>query len=163
MGYYGVFLGLQYQNDVAMTRQLDADQYDEGQAVTFKIPLTVAYVNDDVDFKRVAGKFEHKGEFYRLVKQKYSNDTLTVVCVRDTQDKRIHQELTKYVKSFSDAPAEKSHNSKLSVSFIKEYIAADFRIEAVSSGWQKVINNNTASANLASSFTSSIIHPPERA
>jgi hypothetical protein len=163
MGYYGVFLGLQYQNDVAMTRQLDSDQYDESQAVTFRIPLSVAYVGDDQDFKRVTGKFEHNGEFFRLVKQKYANDTLTIVCVRDAKDKRIQQELSKYVKTFSDTPAEQGQNSKLSVSFIKDYIAGNFSIQAITVGWQMDVINNSVDANFIPTFTASILHPPERA
>lgn len=162
MGYYGVFVGLQYQNDVAMTRQLDSNQYDESQAVTFTIPLSVAYVNDDADFKRVDGKFEHNGGFYRLVKQKYANDTLIIICVRDSQDTRIQQELSKYVKTFSDAPVEKNQNSKTSASFIKDYIAGNFSIQTVTAGWQADMMNIAVSTNLIPSFTSSIIHPPER-
>lgn len=163
MGYYGVFVGLQYQNDMVMTRQLDSDQYDESRVVTLKIPITVAYVGDDHDFKRVTGKFEYDGEYYRLIKQKYAHDTLTIVCFRDIRDKRIQQGLSKYVKTFSDTPGEQNQNYKLSVSFIKDYIAANFSIQTITAGWEKALVSNTANGNLTPTFIPSITHPPERA
>ncbi|MGC1242913.1 MAG: hypothetical protein WA874_15090 [Chryseosolibacter sp.] len=41
MGYYGIFPGLQYQNDVAMKKRLDSDRYNESHTNTISIPLSV--------------------------------------------------------------------------------------------------------------------------
>ncbi|HMJ68621.1 MAG TPA: hypothetical protein VK508_06990 [Cyclobacteriaceae bacterium] len=163
LGYYGVFLGLQYQNSLAMTRQLDADRYDELQTVTIQVPLSVPYMYNDADFKRAEGTFEYNGESYRLVKQKYSNDTLTMICVRDTENERIQDALSDYVMSFTDNAGDEHQGSTLTVSFIKDYLPQAFSILTSSPGWQAEVVNSDIAGNLIPTFTASVIHPPERA
>lgn len=163
MGYYGVFLGMQYRNDVAMTKVLDADQYDDSQSFTIKIPVAVPYMTDNVDFQRVDGKFEHQGEHYRLVKQKYANDTLTIVCVKDPEHKRISQALSNYVKNFSDQSGDQNQNSKVTVNFIKDYLPQAFTLRTLTQGWAVDVIQNGFYMNLIPSFEVSVVHPPERA
>ena len=64
-GYYALFVGLQYRNDLAMTRMFDSGTYEESQTITIKLPLTVPYLSDYKGFERVDGKFWHEGQFYR--------------------------------------------------------------------------------------------------
>lgn len=163
MGYYGVFLGLQYRNDTAMTKMLDADQYNASQTVTIKLPVSIPYMNDNTDFERVDGKFEHQGEHYRLVKQKYANDTLTVVCVKDVENKRIDQALSNYVETFSDKAAHQNETSKVTVNFIKDYLPQVFSLKSISSGWEIDVAQYGFYIHLIPSFIVSVVHPPERA
>lgn len=163
MGYYGVFVGMQYQNDMAMTKVLDSNAYDEAHAVTIKIPVSIPYMTDNADFERVNGKFEHEGNVYRLVKQKYAKDTLTVVCVKDFEDQRINQALTKYVKTFADKASDEQSGSKVSFNFIKDYLTQDFSILAGSEGLVTDVILNSFQRNLIPTFSSSVVHPPERA
>jgi hypothetical protein len=161
LGYYGVFLGLQYQNRVAMTERFDADQYDDSQTITIRIPLSVPYMADDLEFKRVDGAFEHNGQHYRMVKQKYEKDTLIVICVADIENKRISQALSDYVMSFTDN-ADDQNQGETTVSFIKDYLPQSFSIQTTSTGWQMAVVNNAYSDNLVPTFSASVIHPPER-
>lgn len=163
MGYYGVFLGIQYRNDIAMTNVLDADQYDDDQTFTIKIPVSVPYMTNNEDFVRVDGKFEHNGEHYRLVKQKYANDTLVVVCVKDLETKRISEALSNYVKNFSDKAADQNQHSTISVNFIKDYLPQTFSIRTLSPGWEADVVQYGFCIDLIPSFEVSVIHPPERA
>jgi hypothetical protein len=162
MGFYGIFLGMQYRNDQAMVKVLDADQYDDSEAITLKIPLVLPYMTDDADFKRVDGKFQHEGEHYRLVKQKFAKDTLTVVCVLDHENKKISQALSNYVKTFSDEGASKNANSETTVSFIKDFLPQTFGLSTVTSGWQLDVIRYGLDSHLIPTFICSVIHPPER-
>jgi hypothetical protein len=163
LGYYGVFLGLEYQNQVAMIERLDSNRYDESQAITIKISIAVPYMSDNAGFERVDGMFEYNGEFFRLVKQKYAKDTLTVICVRDTENKRIHQALSDYVTNFTDNPAGEHPNSKLTLSFIKDYIPQSFTLKTICPGWQSDVIKAGFCIDLIPTFVPSVIHPPERA
>jgi len=163
LGYYGVFLGLQYQNEAAMIRQFDADQYDESQTITIQVPLSVPYMYNDADFKRAEGTFEYKGEFYRLIKQKYADDVLTVVCLRDSENKRISQALSDYVQTFSDNAGDDNQGVTLTVSFIKEYLPQAITILTSSNGWQRDVIRDNSAGNLIATFSASVVHPPERA
>ncbi|MEO5978683.1 MAG: hypothetical protein ABIS36_16330 [Chryseolinea sp.] len=163
MGYYIVFMGMQHNNDVSVAKRLDLEQYDESQTVLIKLPIAVPYLSDNQEFQRVDGLFEHNGEFYRLVKQKYTQDTLVVVCVKDNENKRIHEALTDYVKTFTDKTSDHQSQGKLSVSFIKDYITQTFEIKSATNGWHTAIVGSNCTKNLTPSFFASIIHPPERA
>ncbi len=161
MGYYAIFLGLQYKHSVAMTSAFDANQYNATDAVTIKIPMILPYMNEDSDFRRVDGAFEYKGEFYRLIKQKYANEMLTVICIKDTEKKRINEAITDYVMTFGDTGDDQG--SQLTISFIKDYIPQTLTIITTSNGWQSDVVESIAVNCLVPTFTSSVIHPPERA
>src|SRR5207302_5128451 len=91
VGFYGIFLGMQLRYAREANKQLDEDQYSASDAMTFKVPLSVPYAADNQEYDRVTGEFEHRGEVYRLVKQKLYHDTLYIVCVKDRESKKINQ------------------------------------------------------------------------
>ena len=161
MGYYGVFLGLQYKNDRDMVAKFDREDYSADETIIIKVPVSIPYAMDNEDFVRVDGKFEHKGEVYRLVKQKLASDTLYVVCIPDPENKRIEEALTSYVKTFTDSHDQHSGATVL-VSFIKDYIPQTFSLQHKAEGWEIEVIKQTPCLELIPSFTASIIHPPER-
>ena len=162
MGYYGLFVGLEYRNDVAMNRRFESNQYSESRTVTIKIPLVVPYFGSSDEFQRVDGKFEHEGHIYRLIKQRYSNDTLTVVCYRDLQDGKLNEAFTDYVKTFRGNSNEDSSNSKLTITLIKDYLPQTFAIVNNCFGWQSDVLLHSTPVTFISSFSPSFVHPPER-
>jgi hypothetical protein len=163
MGYYGVFLGLHLKNDIAMSKALDSDLYDQSNTITLKVAVSIPYMPDQTEFDRVNGQFEHNGELYRMVKQRYAKDTLTVVCVKDTEHKKIDLALADYVKTFTDTASDTTPTSKLSISFIKDYLPIAFKINSATEGWSLPVRHNSYYQNLIPTFSASIIHPPERA
>lgn len=161
MGYYGIFLGLRYQNDIAMSRVIDSDDYDPSQTVTLKIPVTVAYMPDQSDYERVSGQFEYNGVLYRLVKQRYAKDTLTIVCFKDMEHMKIDRVLTDYVKTFTDTTTDGKSSSKITINFLKDYLPITFSIRSAAEGWALPVVYNHDRQHLISAFTTAIIHPPE--
>lgn len=161
-GYYLIFMGWQFRNDISMRQQLDSDVYDPGQTVTIKIPLAVPYMTGNQEFERADGKFECNGEIFRLVKHNYSQDTLTIVCIKDHKEKRIQEALSDFVKTFTDKAPDQQSQTKLILTFLKDYIPQNFNLRTSSDGWQVMVGNSPLSDNLIATFTSSIIHPPER-
>jgi hypothetical protein len=163
LGYYGVFVGLQYQNEVNQIKRFDAALYDESETFTIKVPISVPYAVDQTDFERVDGEFEHQGQVYRMVKQRLSNDTLQIVCIKDQRETSIALALKDYVKSFTDKPAHGKSNGKTTITFIKDYIITSYEIGHGSGGWASMLPLETRTENLIPSFCVSIVHPPERA
>lgn len=162
MGYYGVFLGLQYKNDRDMVQRLDAENYSDSETITIKIPISIPYATDSKGFERVDGKFEHNGEFYRLVKQKLVQDTLYVVCLKDHENKRIDEAMASLVKTFTDKPVDQHSSAKIVISFIKDYIPQVFTVQCLSPGWEIDVVKESSCRFIKSSFYPSIVHPPER-
>lgn len=162
LGYYGLFIGLQYQNDLQMTQNLDNNNYDKSETIAIDIPITIPYAQDHEGFQRINGTFEHKGEFYQLVEQRLSNDTLHVICVMDHQGKRINQALVSFVKSFTDKPVNDNQSALTFSDFIKDYITTSFSISHLSFGWHREVGQSSSLPVFIPSFYASIIHPPER-
>jgi hypothetical protein len=160
MGYYAIFLGLQHSNNIAMTSAFDANQYDESKAITIRVPMSIPSLADDEDFKRVDGTYQYRGEFYRLIKQKYAQEMLTIICIRDTENKRISEAITDYVMSFTDSGNDQ--DVTLTISFIKDYIPQTFAMLTTAIGWQSDVVESIATNSLTPTFTASVIHPPER-
>jgi hypothetical protein len=135
LGVYWLFLGLQHNNKIAPHEQFDSNLYDERYALTLEIPLSVPYAPDQTNFVQVNGEFEHKGEFYRLVKQRLAHDILYIVCFKDPASKQLHQSLTDYVKSFSDKPADAKSAGKIALNFQKDYCLQLFSAIHASPAW----------------------------
>jgi len=143
LGYYGVFMGLQFVNEREMRALFDDDNFLPEEEITIKVPITVPYATDAREFTRVDGEFEHQGETYRMVKQRYISDTLHIVCVKDNTSKEIKQALNDYVKSFTDKPSSEKGSTKTIQNFIKDYIPCFTVLQSEESGWNKVLSYRT--------------------
>ena len=133
----------------------------ESRAVTLKVPISIPYLQDQTEFERQDGTFNYQGEYYRIIKQKYASDTLTIVCFKDNESKAIQSALTDYVKTFTDNAQHDGGHAKISVTFIKAYIAQQFSISQSASGWLSEQHYKPCSLLLQETFTISINHPPE--
>ena len=96
-GYYLVYWGLKYHKDQQLTERLDANLYDSEKTVLLKIPLTLPYPIGSQGYQRVDGRFEHNGEYFKLIKNKLQNDTLYVVCIRDHETRQLAKTIKDYV------------------------------------------------------------------
>lgn len=122
IGYYGIYMVMLHQANVAMDEKIIHDQFNENQTVTIKVPLTLPYPSANESYERAEGDFEYQGEFYKLVKQKHAKDTLYLICVKSVEEKHAFQIFSDLVKLSTDqTPSTHNQNSKTIVSFIKDY------------------------------------------
>jgi len=149
LGFYGILVGIQYHAGRALETRLDNEQYDASEVVTLKFPITLPYYIDDAAYERVDGEVEHKGEFYRLVKQKRERDTLYIVCIKDHDGKRIASALSDYVKTYTSTPADARQSVK-SFSLIKDFISTVTTIQSASAGWDRDFEFTSSTAQYAS-------------
>lgn len=161
MGYYVIFVGMQHEHDAAVTKTLDAGSYDASNTVTLKLPMSVPYMQDNEEFIRVDGVIEHEGEHYRLVQQRYANDTLTVICIRDAEQKKITDDMANYVNGFTDKAPAHTGNAKQNVTFIKDFLPHYTVVTSLAIGWESNIQHRSVPVNMIASFEPSVIHPPE--
>jgi hypothetical protein len=159
LGYYGLVLGLKYQNTQRITQQLDADLYEKDETITLHVPLAIPYYAA-TEFERVNGEIEYGGEFYRLVKQKFLRDTLYIVCIKDVKSKHIKQALTDYVKTFTDHPVDGT-SGKTVPGFIKDYLTTNFGLGSSSTGWNLSFEFCTVTEPFSLFFLSIHSPPPE--
>ena len=122
LGFYGLLQGLRYKSTLDLVTTPGQPSIFGRRNDPAKNPRSCPLPNRFEDYERVDGEFEHQGEFYRLVKQKYQNDTLFMVCIKDHASKRIEQAVTDYVKTFTDKPIDAKHSGKVSTNFIKDFL-----------------------------------------
>ncbi len=139
LGYYGVFMGLQFVNQKEMQALFDDSNFLPEEEITIKVPITIPYATDSREFARVDGEFEHEGEVYRMVKQRYISDTLHIICVKDNTSKEIKQALTDYVKTFTDKPSSEKGSAKTLQNFIKDYISCSTVLQSRENGWNNIL------------------------
>ena len=162
LGYYGIFMGLQHINEKEMRTLFDDDNFLPEDEITIKVPITLPYAADAPSFTRVDGEFEHQGEVYRMVKQRYLSDTLYIVCVKDNKSKEIKQALKDYVKSFTDKPSSEKSSTKTIQNFIKDYISCSTVLQSEVTGWNKVITYRTHTS-IYESLVIQLNSPPPKA
>lgn len=121
IGYYGIYVAMLRQARLALNEKIDNDLLKDDQTVTIKIPITLPYPGQQNVYERVQGDFEYHGEFYKLVKQKYVNDTLHVVCTKNQEEKKAFNVLTDFVKLSTDQTPSSGQSTKTLVSLIKDY------------------------------------------
>lgn len=106
IGYYGLFYLTRQRLQRDLVYKLDTGNYTDSQTVTLKIPFTLPYqLNSDAGYERIDGDFEYQGEFYKLVKQRLANDTLYIVCIRNSEEKHLNAVVTDFVKISHALPA----------------------------------------------------------
>lgn len=129
-GFYIVFWGLRYQTDKELVNRLDANRYDEDETIEIRIPLSLPYPIYAQNFERVNGQFEHNGEHFRLVKHKYENDTLYVICIRDRQTRQLVNTMNDYVQLTHGVDG--SGTNQKALTFLSQLIKDFYSQEGVS-------------------------------
>jgi hypothetical protein len=164
VGYYFVYLGFSVHANKQLISRLDAHEYSADETITLKIPFTLPYWMNAEQFERVDGDFEYQGEFYKLVKQKLSNDTLFVVCIKNEGEKQLFDALSDYIKLSNELPASSKQALKLWGSIVKDYIPCEPASLAVSEGWSVIKEFGREHLLAFTSPSVSVISPPpERA
>lgn len=105
-GYNLVFWALKANAKRDLLHRLDADAFSSNDAVVLTLPITLPYPIHNPGYERTEGEVEYGGEFYRLVKQKVENDTLFIVCIKDSEQKRIQQTMNQYTNLTNNLPAD---------------------------------------------------------
>lgn len=108
------YLGFRHQARRNLLHRLDTDAYTSNEVTVLTIPLNLPYPVEEGVYERVNGEFEYNGDYYKLIKQKLENDTLFIVCYKDTHEKRIETAMADYTKLANDIPTQ----SKQALTFL---------------------------------------------
>jgi hypothetical protein len=125
LGYYPVYLAMQWKAQSEMKSRLDAHVFEEDELFTIKIPINLPYWTETRQApERIDGQIEYKGDFYKLYKQEVIADTLVVLAVKDHSEKALFSALTEWVKITVTGLPGTSEKAVGQVShLIKEYFA----------------------------------------
>ena len=120
IGYYGIYVGLTHHANKKVSLAIETSSYNPSETITIKIPLTIPYPIQN-GIESLAGDFEYKGEYYKLVQQTYEKDTVYVVCLRNIDQKKAAKVLSDLVKQSTDQSSAPNQNTKSVIGFLKDY------------------------------------------
>lgn len=122
-GYYLFYFSYRYkiENDWTTSTYSSEREFDEEQLI--KIPVHIPYLEDQEDFYTTNTSFVKNGASYRVVKQRYLQDTLQVVYVPDIALNRLDQTVKGWVASLTEGVDQEASNGKIiPKNFIKDYL-----------------------------------------
>ena len=160
-GYYVVFVALRFQATVELTQRLDADQYSQDELVELRLPVNLPYPLQENDFQRVDGKFEHEGQFYRLVKQKLENDELIIICIKDKKEKQLDQSMKDYSKFANDIPSSSKKTQNILSKLLKDFESLESGTIQRSNRWLQNISFASLECKIANEPLSITAPPPK--
>lgn len=140
-GYYLLFWALKAEANQELSIKLDEGDYSENETFEIKIPISLPYPLQTRDYERQSGQFTYKGEHYQLVKQKYENDTLTVVCVKDVQEKRLAQVMDSFSETSGSQPV-KDGSLNLPLKIAQEFVTINSTSITGTAGWTQSIQES---------------------
>ncbi|WPP51449.1 hypothetical protein [Catalinimonas niigatensis] len=126
LGYYGFYLALTHQLDQQWHTKVYEDDLVGEELLHASIPLSIPYQPDQSEYKPVSGKLEIDGNYYRIVRQKYVQDTLHVIYVNDTLQKELKQSVNEWLASIHQKPASDSQGFQVWKVLAKDFIIDEF-------------------------------------
>lgn len=162
LGYYPVYLAMQWKAQTEMKARLDAHVFEEDELFTIKIPINLPYWTETRQApERIDGQIEYKGDFYKLYKQEVIADTLVVLAVKDHTEKALFSALTEWVKITVTGLPGTSEKAAGQVShLIKDYFAAHHRTYFHLYDWVAARVPSSDSSSLFSSACLQVPSPP---
>lgn len=107
---------------------LDNNQYNEADLVTFKIPTHLTYYSNNPDFERVDGEIQLNGITYQYVSKRLYNDSVEFRCIYNPEKRQIEQIKESFINlAFEQhqVPLNTKHNSVPS-GLVKDLISEYF-------------------------------------
>lgn len=131
IGSYGIIASLEMIHQQKISDELDQDQFAGSDAITLRIPFSLPYPTFNDSYERASGRIEYDDQIYYMVKQKFHNDTLFIVCVKDIKSAEIQTALENVAASMTDTPHKNSSGKLVSLQ-VKDFDVCD-RVELAAS------------------------------
>jgi hypothetical protein len=139
-GYYVFFWALKAQANQELSAKLDEGHYDESQTFEIQIPLTLPYPLQSTGFERQYGQFTYQGEQYQVVKQKYENDVLTIVCLKDAKVNHLEKVSAAFAETSGAQPVQEG-SLNLPLKVCQDYISSITTFANSITGWSQSIQH----------------------
>jgi hypothetical protein len=120
IGCYGI-LALEASHQDRISSELNEDEYAGANTITLRIPFSLPYSTLSPNYERVQGKIEYENQVYHLVKQKFHNDTLLIVCVKDSKLTKIKDVFEDLSASMGDHEPEGKPSGKVASSLVIDF------------------------------------------
>lgn len=166
-GYRFVVYFMEEKANTELESALDNNNYDEGQLVLIKIPITyLPYYNNSASFERINGHVEIEGTEYKYVKRRIFRDSLELLCIPN----HAVMNLKKVNNEFFQFENDLQHNSQDKNGFPHRSLTKSFSIDYCTINSMSLITNSWCSISsslyrytppIASRQQMAVEQPPE--
>ena len=122
-GYYAFYFSYESHLERQWVSQIYGEEVYGTSEILIEVPLSVPYMANQDDFQPTNTPFEKDGKYFRVVKQRYQNDTLQLIAVPDTARKVLDNTIKNWISFLTDDEIPQDKNGNISVQFFaKDYI-----------------------------------------
>ena len=113
-GYNLVYQYFIHRADAQMSAKILDSRINEAKLFELKIPVHFETIDDDQEYRMVAGQIEYHGTYYNYMKMKTTRDTMFFVCLPNLSKTRLVKASINTAKEISDIPVnKKGHDAPL--------------------------------------------------
>ena len=116
---------MQQKANVQMEAMLDKKSIKESELFEIKIALHLPYQTSWSNYERFDGEVNLGGTIYKYVKRKITNDTLHLMCIKNTKKMEYENEKSDFYKNTNDISSKNNGQKSLSLLFKKLMIDSD--------------------------------------
>lgn len=125
-GYFAFYFSYERHLESQWVSQIYGEEVLGQSEILIEVPLSVPYMANQDDFRPTNTPFEKDGKYFRVVKQRYQNDTLQLIAVPDTARKVLDSTVKKWISFLTDDEIPQDQKSKTSINLlVKDYIQTE--------------------------------------
>ena len=106
-GFTLVFRYMMNQSDQQIVKRIYENKIDKTQLYEIKVPVSLPYVTDWKDYEKIEGQIQLNGTYYNYVRLKMTHDTMSLICIANTEKTKLFKDNVIMAKNLSDVPASK--------------------------------------------------------
>ena len=110
-GYSSIISFMQRKADVQMEAMLDKKSIKETDLFELKIPLHLPYQTSWANYERYDGEVKLNGTIYKYVKRKITDDTLHLMCIKNTKKMEYENAKRDFYKNTNDLSSNNSQKT----------------------------------------------------
>lgn len=161
LGFYNVLLLIEKEAFRKSVTKINDTDHEISGNLLLRIPMVWPDQKNDEEYRKVNGQIEVDGEIYHYVKEKFYNDTLFIVCLRDDQTTKIKNTISDFSKLFSAQSPESERNTEsFLLSFAKFYLLWKPGNDSSLCSWIQTISFSQSADLYSFLHLETVFHPP---
>jgi hypothetical protein len=130
-GHYAFYFSYSQLLESQWVAQIYGAELQGQPGILIEVPLSMPYMANQEDFQPTNTPIEKDGSYFRVVKQRYQNDTLQLIAVPDTARKALDYTFMKWISFLTTDENPQNENGVTILNLpVKDYLQPDaFNLE----------------------------------
>lgn len=122
-GYYAFYFSYDQHLENTWKEIIFSENSLEAEEKLIEVPLSMPYMANQEEFHPTNTPYENDGKYYRIIKQRYQNDTLQLIVMPDAGRRVLDNTVKKWVSLLvGDEFPQDQKNSITLKFFVKDYL-----------------------------------------